>query len=253
LSKVDQTKAELQLETQTYNNLFIKTPENGTVIARKVNLGQTVTSQLDATVLFEIAKDLHEMEAHIDVDEADIGLVKLGQYSSFTVDSFPRDRFEGHVKRIQYLAKIIDNVVTYAVVLDVANPDLRLRPGMTTNVEIKVAEAQQALSISNKAFRISTLQLEQLAKKAGMSIKKITENPKTGMPRQRKTKDFLWVLEDNRTVKQIEVKIGINDGKFTQIMNGIDTNTKIIVDIEGATMENVLLQGVFGKPGGIGR
>lgn len=252
-SKVDQTKAELQLETQTYNNLFIKAPTSGIVIARKVNLGQTVTSQLDATVLFEIAKDLHSMEAYIDVDEADIGLVKEEQCACFTVDAFPKDRFGAKVKRIQYLAKIVDNVVTYAVVLDVPNPDLRLRPGMTTNVDLQVAEAQQTLSISNKAFRVNTIQLEQAAKNACFTVNKITETIKAGTPRQHKTKDFLWILENDKTIKQIEVKIGINDGKFTQIMNGIDTNTKIIVDLSGIATENVLLKGLFGKPGGIGR
>lgn len=254
VSKVAQTKADLELETQTYNNLFIKSPDDGIVIAKKVNLGQMVTSQFDATILFEIAKDLHCMEAHIDVDEADIGMVKEGQEASFAVDAFPKERFTATVKRIQYQAKIVDNVVTYAAVLNVANPELRLRPGMTTNVDIKVASADQALSVSNKAFRISAFQIDEAAKKYGLRVYKLQAGPKAGASSSKalKTKDYLWVLEDPKTIKQIEVKLGINDGKYTQISNGISPQTNIIVDLDVDAQENILLTGAFGRPGGIG-
>src|SRR3990172_6617326 len=130
-ARVEQTEAQLEIEKITYNNLFIKSPDNGIVIARKINLGQMVTAQLDATVLFEIAKDLHQMEAYIDIDEADIGLVKEGQEATFTVDAFPRETFAAKVKRIQYQSKVIDNVITYATVLYVSNPELKFRPFMT--------------------------------------------------------------------------------------------------------------------------
>ncbi len=250
-ARVDQTAAELEIETKTYENLFIRSPVDGVVIAKKVNLGQMITSQLDATVLFEIAQNLDCMEAHLDVDEADVGMVKECQEAFFTVDSFPKGKFLAIVKRIQYQAKIIDNVVTYATVLDVNNPDLRLRPGMTSNVDIKVAEAKQVLSISNRAFRISAAELESLAQKLGITLKKLPAEPRTASPKQMKIKDYLWVLEDNQTIKQIEVGLGINDGKFTQIINDINAQTPIIVDIT-APSENILLKGVFGKPIGIG-
>lgn len=122
LAKVDQTKADLEKAEKVDGNLLIKSPADGIVIAKRVDLGQMVTAQLQATVLFEIAKDLHEMEAYLDVDEADVGMVKEGQEAIFTVDSFPKKHFEAKVKRIQYQAKIVDNVVTYATVLDVKNP-----------------------------------------------------------------------------------------------------------------------------------
>ncbi|MFA6263192.1 MAG: efflux RND transporter periplasmic adaptor subunit [Candidatus Babeliales bacterium] len=251
-ARVDQTTAELEIETKTYENLFIRSPVDGIVIAKKINLGQMITSQLDATVLFEIAQNLDCLEAHLDVDEADVGMVKECQEAFFTVDSFPKEKFCAKVKRLQYQAKIIDNVVTYATVLDVNNPDLRLRPGMTSNVDIKVAEVKQGWSISNRAFRVSTLELENTAKKLGLTIKKLPVEPRVTSPKQLKTKDYLWILEDDKTIKQIEVTLGINDGKHMQIINGINAQTHVIIDITAPTQDNILLKGVFGKPGGIG-
>jgi HlyD family secretion protein len=251
-ARIDQIKADLQLKTQTFNNLFIKSPDDGIVIAKKVDLGQMVTAVFQATVLFEIAKDLHCMEADLDVDEADIGMVKEGQDALFSVDAFPKEKFSAKVKRIEYQAKIIDNVVTYATVLDVSNPELRLRPGMTTNVEINVAHAEHVLSISNRAFRVSTSQLEEVSKKLGYTVKKIQDGVKKTISKQMKTSDTLWVLEDGKNIKQIEVKLGINDGKYTQIINGIDEKTKIIADLD-ISAESPLLKSVFGRAGGIGR
>jgi HlyD family secretion protein len=252
VARVDQTAAELEIETKTYENLFIKSPVDGIVIAKKVNLGQMITSQLDATVLFEIAQNLECMEAHLDVDEADIGMVREGQEAYFTVDSFPRKKFNATVKRIQYQAKIVDNVVTYATVLDVCNPDLCLRPGMTCNVDIKVAESKEEWNISNRAFRVNTLELEETARAHGITVTKLPEEPRTASLKQIKTKDYLWVLENDKSLKQIEVKLGINDGKYTQIIDSIDANTRIIVDVAEPKTDNILLKGVFGKPGGIG-
>ena len=151
---VVQAQGELEIREQEYENLFIKAPEDGVIIAKKVNLGQMVTSRLQATQLFTIAKDLKHMEAEIDIDEADIGLIKIGQEAIFTVDAFPQKSFRAKVKQINYDFKIKENVITYAIILDVDNPDLQLRPGMTTNVDIKVAQAKNALCVPNKALRI---------------------------------------------------------------------------------------------------
>jgi HlyD family secretion protein len=155
-ARVEQARYALKLEEQTYNNLFIKSPDHGIVIAKRIDLGQMITSVLQATVLYEIAPDLTKMEAYIDVDEADIGMVKDGQDATFTVDAFPKKHFTAKVDRIQYLAKTVDGVVTYATILKVENPKFRLRPGMTTNVDIKVAENKRALTVPNKTLRINT-------------------------------------------------------------------------------------------------
>ena len=251
-AKVDQTQAALDLAMQTYNNLFIKSPADGIVIAKRVDLGQMVTAQLQATVLFEIAKDLHEMEAWLDVDEADIGMVKEGQEAVFTVDSFPKKHFEAKVKRIQYQAKTVDNVVTYATVLDVKNPKLRLRPGMTANVEIKVAENENALIIPNKALRINPVNIEYVANKLKYKLEKVSVEEKLAGQKSKKImKDYVWIL-DNKTIKQIEAKLGINDGKFTEIIKGIQDDSDIITETENAPRDNPLGK-LFPQMGGIGK
>jgi HlyD family secretion protein len=251
-AKVDQTQAALDLATKTYNNLFINAPADGIVIAKRIDLGQMVTAQLQATVLFEIAKDLHEMEAWLDVDEADIGMVKEGQEAVFTVDSFPKKHFEATVKRIQYQAKTVDNVVTYATVLDVQNPKLRLRPGMTANVEIKVAENETALVVPNKALRINHLNVEYVANKLKYKLEKVSAEEKlSGQKSKKVVKDYIWIF-DNKTIKQVEVKLGINDGKFIEIKKGIQDNSDVIVEVEAAPRENPLGK-LFPQPGGLGK
>jgi len=250
-AKVEQLQASLEQETKTYENLFIRSPANGIVIARKVNLGQMITSALDATVLFEIAKDLENMEAWIDVDESDVGMVKEGQEANFTVDSFPKLQFNAKVNRVQYLAKIIDNVVTYAAVLDVSNPDLKLRPGMTTNVEIKTAYAPNAIAIPNKALRINVASLEAAAQKHHITVIPLQGLKVSG--KGNKARDFIWILENKKTARQIEVDLGVSDGRYTQIPDKIDTQTDIIVDVEEAHTNHSMLEAIFSPPGSIGK
>ena len=250
-AKVEQLQASLELETKTYENLFIRSPANGIVIARKVNLGQMITSALDATVLFEIAKDLEIMEAWIDVDESDVGLVKEEQEANFTVDSFPKQQFSAKVNRVQYLAKIIDNVVTYAAILDVSNPELKLRPGMTTNVEIKTADAPNALAIPNKALRVSAASIEAVAAKHHITVIPVQGLKISG--KGTKARDFIWILENKTTARQVEVQLGVSDGKYTQIPETIEAQTNIIIDVEEETNNHSMLEKIFSPPGSIGK
>lgn len=253
-SRVEQARYALKLEQQTYDNLFIKSPDNGIVIAKKIDLGQMITSVLQATVLYEIAPDLTKMEAWIDVDEADIGLVKEGQDATFTVDAFPKKHFTAKVDHIQFLAKIVEGVVTYATVLKVDNPKLRLRPGMTTNIDIKVAENNHALTLPNKALRISTLTLEMQAKSAGYTVQK-SPTLQAGVPHQdskskvRKHRDFIWVIE-GKVIKQAEVKLGVNDGRYSEVLSGISQNDTIITEVQELQGDNKLLKSIFSSPVG---
>ncbi len=103
---VDQTKADLEIRRKEYENTFIRSPEDGVLIAKEISLGQMITSRLDATVLFVIAKNLKKMESHVNVDEADVGMVKEGQEAVFKVDAFPKLEFKSKVRQIRYLARI---------------------------------------------------------------------------------------------------------------------------------------------------
>lgn len=245
IANTKQAEAELELAQQEYNNLFIKSPDNGVIIAKQVDLGQMITSVLQATELFIIAKDLQKMEVHVDIDEADVGMVKEGQDSTFTVDSFPRLKFSGKVEQIRYLAKIVENVVTYAAVIEVDNPELKLRPGMTADVYIKTKEVKNALCIPNKALRINEAALEKIAAQLKYKFEKME------IDKISKEEDSVWIIKSD-TVTQIPIELGANDGRFTQITSGIKKNAQIITDVYETSRESALLQSVFKGRSGIG-
>ncbi len=240
-----QAEAELELAEQEYNNLFIKSPDNGVIIAKQGDLGQMITSVLQATELFIIAKDLHKMEVHVDIDEADVGMVKDGQDSTFTVDSFPRFKFSGKVEQIRYLAKMVENVVTYAAIIEVDNPELKLRPGMTADIYIKIKEVKEALCVPNKALRINEVALEKIADQLKYKFEKMEINKIS------KEEDSLWIVKGD-TVKQVTVELGANDGRFTQIISGIKNNSQVITDVYETSRESELLKSIFKGKSGIG-
>jgi len=131
----------------------VYSPVDGTVISRNVDVGQTVAASMSAPVLFQIANDLAKMQIDANVSEADIGSVEEGQNVSFSVDAFPDRKFAGKVKQIRNSPTTVQNVVTYDVVIEVSNPDLKLRPGMTANASLITAERSGVLKIPNAALR----------------------------------------------------------------------------------------------------
>src|SRR5471030_2564004 len=131
----------------------IYSPVDGMVISRSVDVGQTVAASLSAPVLFVIANDLTKMQIDANVSEADIGTVAEGQDVNFTVDAFPDSKFTGRVRQIRNSPTTVQNVVTYDVVIEVGNPELKLRPGMTANASIVIAQRDSVLKIPNAAFR----------------------------------------------------------------------------------------------------
>jgi len=150
---IKQAEAELELAQVNLDHTRIIAPVTGIVISRNVDVGQTVAASLQAPTLFTIAQDLTEMQVDTNVSEADIGRVAVGQETNFTVDAFPQITFKGKVTEIRNAPMTIQNVVTYDVVVQVKNPDLKLRPGMTANVSILVAHRENVLSIPNAALR----------------------------------------------------------------------------------------------------
>jgi len=140
--------AEIQLDYCT-----ISSPIDGVVISRHVDVGQTVAASLQSPVLFTIAEDLSRMQVEVDVSEADVGQIHAGQEVAFTVDAFPEQKFKAEVRQVRNAATSIQNVVTYTIIADVQNDSLSLRPGMTANVIITVAEVSDALKVPNAALR----------------------------------------------------------------------------------------------------
>jgi HlyD family secretion protein len=152
-AQVDQKRAAQSQAQADLEHTTIRAPVNGVVISRAVDVGQTVAASLQAPTLFTIAEDLTKMQVEVSVDEADIGRIKLDDRASFTVDSFPGQTFTGTVTQIRKAALVVQNVVTYTVVVAVDNPGGRLLPGMTANVKVIVAEKPRVLKVPNAALR----------------------------------------------------------------------------------------------------
>ena len=152
-AQLRQREAGLEQNRLDLDHTYIRSPVHGVVIDRSVDLGQTVAASLQAPTLFTIAKDLREMQVEVSVDEADIGRIEDGQRVVFSVDTFPSREFEGRVRQIRLSPVTTQNVVTYTVVVDTANPNLVLLPGMTANVRVIVEERRDVLKLPNAALR----------------------------------------------------------------------------------------------------
>jgi HlyD family secretion protein len=153
IAQVQQRKAALHQSKVDLEHTVIRSPVDGVVIERSVDVGQTVAASLQAPTLFTIAQDLRKMQVDTNVDEADIGRIRVGQRVTFTVDSFPGREFKGLVEQIRKAPETVQNVVTYTVVVSAENLDLRLLPGMTANVQIVVEERKDSLKVPNAALR----------------------------------------------------------------------------------------------------
>ncbi len=159
-ARLDQAKAQLaQAQAQldqamvNLNHTVITSPIDGVVVSRAVDVGQTVAASLQTPTLFTIANDLTRMQVLASVDEADVGQIRQGIKANFTVDAFPGDSFTGTVSQIRLDAQALQNVVTYTAVIEVSNPDLKLRPGMTATITFPVAERENVLTVPNAALR----------------------------------------------------------------------------------------------------
>lgn len=153
LAQVRQKEAALRQAQVDLEHTIIRSPVDGVVVSRNVDVGQTVAASLQAPTLFTIAQDLTRMQVDTNVDEADISQIRLGQRATFTVDSFPGQTFSGEAVQIRKAPQVIQNVVTYDVVVSAHNPDLKLLPGMTANVRIVVDQKASVLKAPNAALR----------------------------------------------------------------------------------------------------
>jgi len=152
-ASVSQAKAQLQQSQVNLDHSIIKSPIDGVVVSRTVDVGQTVAASLSAPTLFTIANDLTKMQVLASIDEADVGQIKAGIKANFTVDAFPGETFSGNISQLRLNAQTTQNVVTYSAVIDVSNPALKLRPGMTANITISVARRDNVLTVPNAALR----------------------------------------------------------------------------------------------------
>jgi HlyD family secretion protein len=218
-AEVSQARAALEQAEVNLAYTTITSPIDGIVVSRKVDVGQTVAASLASPTLFVIAEDLRQMEVHTSVAESDVGQLAAGLPARFTVDAFPQDTFAGVIKQVRNEAHTVSNVVTYDAVIQVANPELKLRPGMTASVTVVLAERRAVLALPNRAllYRPARLPAEPVA--PGRAV---------------------WVLRDGKPVR-VSLETGLTDGTNTEILSGgLHQGDRVIIGDGAVTAERSL-------------
>lgn len=224
------SEADLKLAEVNLAKARIASPIDGIVLTRSVDPGATVAASLSAPVLFTIAGDLRRMELQVDVDEADVGQVAIGQTASFSVDAFPNRKFPAEIRTIRYASETISNVVTYMAVLTVENNDMLLRPGMTATADITVKSLKAQLLIPNAALRYSP----PAARESRSSIFNLFRPPRmrsfSPAPTQAGSKRTVWAMRNGRP-QPVSIEIGATDGQFTELVSGgVSEGDELVTD-----------------------
>ena len=200
---------------------MIYSPIDGVVISRAVDEGQTVAATFNTPKLFVIANDLREMQVVADVDEADIGQVKEGQKVIFSVDAFPDEYFEGSITQVRLEPIITSNVVTYEVVIDAPNPDLKLKPGLTANITVLIHEKENVLIFPLRALRFQPEEELEDTKVSG----------KVKVQAGVKETKSVWVQTAEGLVNK-NVRTGISDGIYTEVLEGVKAGDQVVIGVE---------------------
>jgi len=236
-AKIDEAQAKLKLDETNLAKAIIHSPIDGLVLSRGVEPGQTVAASLQAPVLFTLAENLRQMTLYVNVDEADIGQVKIKQPASFTIAAYPNREFQAHITQIRYAAHTENNVVSYEALLAVDNTDLSLRPGMTATADIIVQRIENALLVPNVALRFSPPVQPEEKRPGPDFIASLLPRPPRPRPVQAPTamssSSRVWILDSNGFPKPLAVKLGANNGRMTQILEGnLTVGQALLVDVE---------------------
>ena len=225
-----QAQASLNQALVNSSHAIIRAPIDGVVIARNVNVGQTVAASMQAPTLFIIARNLTEMRVNASVDESDIGKIQTQQPVRFRVDAYPNETFTGIVSQVRLQPVVEQNVVSYVTVIDVPNPDLKLKPGMTAAVTIETARAHDVIKVPNAALRFRPT--EEVFEALGQQAPE--RRPR--VPRQNDTAPHgdpgaVWVLEQGALVR-VSVQPGISDGTQTAVVSSeLTPGTRVVTGL----------------------
>ena len=268
---VEQARASLNQAVINLRYCTIISPIDGTVISRNVDVGQTVAAALQAPTLFTIAEDLRKMQVDTNVAESDVGRLHAGLTATFTVDAYPAERFHGVVRQIRNAPQTVQNVVTYDAVIDVANTDLKLKPGMTANVTFTYADRTNVLRVPNAALRFKpppgmlavmngpgaggpgegAPPPGKTPGQVGTAVGAGPASAPTGAgaaattqagaraPRDRgkelgPDRRVAWVLRDDKPAK-VRLRIGVSDGSFTEVLEGdVKEGDQVILEVIGS-------------------
>jgi HlyD family secretion protein len=248
---LDKAKADL-------DHCTIKSPIDGVVISRSVDVGQTVAASLQAPVIFAIANDLTKMQIDSNVAEADVGVIVVNQDVDFTVDAFPTRTFHGKVVQVRNAPITVQNVVTYDTVIGVSNADLKLKPGMTANVSVVVAHRDNVLLIKNAALRFRPPDATPAASATPRGTTgnrsaggKPPGGAREGGPRERRAERTVYVLRGSATKPQpVQIKTGISDGVVTEVLEGVNEGDVIVTGTIGGAAPAPASTNPFGGGGG---
>ena len=227
---VVQRKADLDRAKTNLGYAEIYSPISGVVLSRAVDEGQTVAASLNTPTLFTIARDLKEMQVEANVDEADIGQVKMDQRVTFTVDAFPGEEFDGQVTQVRLNPTTSSNVVTYTVVIKADNPELKLMPGMTATITIFTKELHNIVVLEAKAAnaKIEIPMVEQYYKQQGKTF-----DFRSFGPPPMKNQKVVWVVK-NGELERREVKLGISNGVFVEVIEGLTEGDQVLFSVSNS-------------------
>jgi HlyD family secretion protein len=213
-AQIVQARAALNQNRVNLSHTIIRAPVDGIVISRDVDVGQTVAASMSAPTLFVIAKDLTEMKVEASVDESDIGRIEPGQAVTFRVDAYPDDVFSGTVSQVRLQPEVVQNVVSYTTVIDVPNPEGKLKPGMTANVSIEIARADDVLAVPNAALRF-----QPPAEDVTSAPAPRRGGARGGARADDAGADQVWTLRDGQ-LQAVAVDAGLSNGIATAILGG---------------------------------
>jgi HlyD family secretion protein len=252
-AQVNQAEAALNQSSVDFNNTVIRSPVDGIVVSRNVDVGQTVAASLQAPVLFLIANDLSKMQVDTNVSEGDVGNVWVGQDVTFAVDAYPSRRFKGTVQQVRNAAIMVQNVVTYDAVVGVDNKELLLKPGMTANVEFLVSRKEDVLKIPNAALRFRPLSERQPpaqvaaagqaggpGPEAGGGAGRRGGSPNAGQGSRNREggvnrQGTVYTIRDQKAIP-VRVRLGISDGSYSEVVAGdLKAGDQIILSMASQT------------------
>ena len=272
-ARLEQAESQLDSSKVDLTYTIIKSPIDGVIINRRVNIGQTVAATFQAPVLFQIANDLSKMQVECSVDEADIGKVKEGQKVKFTVDAFPDENFTGKVKQVRYAPEIVQNVVTYTTIVEVDNPEMKLRPGMTATASVVTGEAKNVLRVPNSALRFNPSlspeemrelmesMRQEMRERRGDSSRPEGSRPEEDAHRQAtqrpgsgqhasgmrgfsmqgaRMRQFarVWMEDESGKLKMAFVRTGVTDNNYTEIVSGSLKEGQLVITGETSGQED---------------
>jgi HlyD family secretion protein len=244
-AQVNQKEAAVAVAQTNLNYTVIRSPIDGTVVARNVDVGQTVAASLQAPTIFTIAQDLTKMLVYAKTDESDVGNIKVGKPVTFKVDAFPKETFHGVVSQVRMNATTVQNVVTYDTIVEFANPELKLFPGMTAYVTIPVATVQNVVKIPNTALRykppMAPEEILALYKQYGIEPgerKMASDGAAAAEPAgsagttqnspraPRADSAVVWKLRADNSMEPVKISLGITDHSYTEIAGVLKGDVK---------------------------